>query len=146
MSDPQSLRTAIGIPTGNIANARPRRCPGAALRVTRADYFTMKREGEVWSTGEKDIRHDGYSDARTLCSSDIAEIRVPTYQRRPEHPTDKEQIVEIYHAGTCASCCRQEEANRRELLFRKQPTSSGVGGSPGGGRGAPRASGPSRGL
>jgi hypothetical protein len=83
------------------------------LRVSRADFLAMRRDGHVWSTGIEDIRHDGLSDARTLCTQDVAEIRVPQYKNN-----EKKTVFAIYHSALCASCADDERDNRATLSER----------------------------
>lgn len=82
------------------------------LRVSRADYLVMKRDGHVWSTGVDDIRHEGLNDARTFCSRDVAEIKVPQ-GKQGEKP-----VSAIYHSALCASCADDERDNRAALAER----------------------------
>lgn len=82
----------IGIPDGNPV-PRPRYCPGALLRVTRADFDVFTRAGVKWETsprGEVEA-----FDARTLCDRDV-----------------------LPGAGRCRACGDLERENRAELARR----------------------------
>ena len=106
MTRPQSEPIGIGVPTGTALGRRQRHCPGATLRVTREDYASMRRAGEVFATGSDDIRQDGVSDARVFCTRDVADIRVPQYKHH-----EGKMTFAVYDAALGASCADAERTN-----------------------------------
>jgi hypothetical protein len=114
MSDP--ARMGIGIPTGSTTKPRARHCPGANLRVTRADYLAMRQEGQVFTTDPQDIRAEGLSDARTLCHDDVAVIRIAA--GKEDGREDGRTIFATYDSALCASCATMERNNRSDLATR----------------------------
>jgi hypothetical protein len=98
-------RIGIGIPSGEAAGGRQWHCPGALLRVTRDDFLLLRREGQVWSTGERDIAQDGLSYARAFCREDCAQIVTLSGA--------------VYHAGLCKACSELERNNRADLASRR---------------------------
>lgn len=95
----------IGLPDGSPVGERQWRCPGALLRVTRDDYLTLRREGQVWATGESKIEPDCMSDARAFCRSETADLG------------------KGYRAGLCGACSELERDNRATLSDRRQVAS-----------------------
>lgn len=85
-------------------------CPGASLRVTRADYLALRRGGEVFSSADSDVKHDGVSDARIFCNRDV-EIMKSKQGVTPEGGA----VYALYHAALCSSCAELERTNRAVL-------------------------------
>ena len=107
MTDPMR----IGIPDGTAPTTpRNSRCPGAYLLVDRAEYFTLQRDGLVWSTGQADIPHEGKAAARTFCGGEVEAIVRP-------HGT--------YQTGLCSRCNGMEINQRRDLRERALPPPKG---------------------
>lgn len=90
----------IGLPTGEAFGERQWHCPGALLRVTRSDYLGLRQAGQVWTTGDRDIAHEGMSDARAFCRAECAEVG------------------NGYRAGLCSACSELERDNRATLASR----------------------------
>lgn len=80
-------------------------CPGARLRVTRADYDDLSRRGERFASKRDEIPYDGMGDARVLCTDFVAEI--------PKTCTGNTLFY-----GLCHSCSGIEADNRRILRER----------------------------
>ncbi len=112
MSDPS--RIGIGLPTGVHTLGRQQHCPGALLRVTREDFRELKAAGEVFSTGDKEVAAEGYSDARAFCTRAVEEIRTTDLKRQ-----DGTSVVGITYAGLCKWCGTLERNNRADLTKRK---------------------------
>lgn len=106
----------IGVPTGAPGTDRQRHCPGAMLRVTYAEYFALKRDGHVWSTGKEDIRQSGLSDARTYCNRDVAQLRLELYRNQKQ-----QTVVAVYDAALCPTCAELEKINRMGLAQKQAP-------------------------
>lgn len=99
----------LGIDLGTLADDAPRvthrsACPGAKLRVSRADFDQLRQGGELFETARQDIPFDGLGDARVRCGNEVAsKLGCAGY------------IVEY---GLCASCSSLEVDNRQMLKLR----------------------------
>ena len=81
-------------------------CPGASLRVTRADLAEMTRDGERFLDGPP-LPADGYGEARVYCRRSVQRLQNPVSKR----PT---------YAGLCESCGALAARNRASLRSRVQ--------------------------
>jgi hypothetical protein len=120
MTEPK--RMGIDLPTGTSQGPRQIHCPGAMLRLTSADYWEMHNAGTPFVTGSKEIRKDGYSDARVFCRDDVALIRVASGKEGGRE--DGRDVMAIYHAALCSACSQLERNNRADLAARKAKAGS----------------------
>lgn len=81
-------------------------CPGARLRILRADYDDMVQGGDRFVSRREDIPYNAYGDARVYCVADVAEL-----------PTTAAKTRQFY--GLCHSCSGLEADNRSKLRARE---------------------------
>lgn len=82
-------------------------CPGARLRITRAEYDALAAGGERFGSKRQDIPYDALGDARILCGDAC-----------PQIPKTTSNAVQYY--GLCHSCSGLEADNRQTLRSRAQ--------------------------
>jgi hypothetical protein len=82
-------------------------CPGAKLRISRAEYDALAQAGERFTSARQDIPYDGLGDARVACTAKVARL-VKTASN----------AVQYY--GLCHSCSGLEADNRHSLRSRAQ--------------------------
>ena len=80
-------------------------CPGARLRLTRADYDAYTAGGELFETPRKEVPYDAYGDARVRCGQPVGQI-------------PKTSSGAALYYGLCHSCSGLELRNRQDLSER----------------------------
>ena len=85
-------------------------CPGARLRISRAEFDALVTGGERFTSNRQDIPYDGLGDARVACSAKVEQI-----------PKSTSNDVLFY--GLCHSCSGLEADNRHSLRLRVQARS-----------------------